>query len=249
MSTRATSTSTTLRAYEADAPLGAVLFVHGLGGSYRDDYWGKLPLFLTHARDLTKADISFWQYPTHKRPSPRTWELIVKRRLPSVATISDSFSTQLSTSCSTRKYKNIVLMGHSLGGLVLFEYIRRAMKQKLPAPVKAIAILGSPFRAPTLAKWIARMQLGTNDHINYLSNDRDLRNLMIDGLTCCRSLGIQTWYVASDQDEIVESDEIYRLFDEKHVVPGPHVWMPEIDTVQHAGYQLILNAARKSCAV
>jgi pimeloyl-ACP methyl ester carboxylesterase len=246
MLVRTQFSTATLKCYRVDDAKSLLCFVHGLGGSNGPEYWGRLPEFLRHAGELRCCDIAFWQYPTHAGLSPRLLELRRRRRLPEVSAIADSFGTDLASITDGRPYTNLTLIGHSMGGLVLFEFLRRQIRTAQDIKISGIAVLGSPFRSSLIARLASFLQMKSNRQVSYLSRDKELLILMTEGLKRCRALGISIWYIASLEDEIVASDPLYGLFDRHEVVAGPHLWMPLVSTVYDSGYQALLRFLRST---
>jgi hypothetical protein len=82
-----------------------VVFVHGLMGNYKMT-WGTFPTLLREDTDLGDLDIFLWGYPTK-----------LVGRVPTIWEAAQQLQTELRVQLD--QYTKIVLVGHSLGGLVI----------------------------------------------------------------------------------------------------------------------------------
>ena len=146
-----------------------VVFVHGLGGDL-DATWGKFPSLLQSDSDLAAVAIFLWGYPTgFFRHVPGIWEA----------------AKQLQTEIRIRlsNYKNVVLVGHSLGGLVIRATLIDALKNGRGDDIKTvkhIVTFGTPNDGSQLASiarafGLANRQLAdlgvTSDSVTELRNE------------------------------------------------------------------------------
>jgi len=221
--------------FEAEGAKHAVIFLHGLKGSNGQDYWGKLPALLCNDRSFSSVDFAWWQYPTHRWPSPRILEIARwHRKLPNIPDIAKSLITDLRAIVIEKRYESIALAGHSMGGIILFELIQ-TLKSPTPFGVNTriggLALLSSPFWRSRLALAVSIVQLGTNCQLVYLAHKGRLSRSLKAGIEVCKGLNISTWYVGTMEDEVVQYKPIYDTFDKSEMIGGAHLWMPEINSI------------------
>lgn len=86
-----------------------VVFVHGFGGHPKLT-WGRFPTLLADDPDLPQLSVKSWGYVSG-----------LLRRCPGIAQLADQLMTYLSVGQS--KPEHIILVGHSIGGLVLLQAV------------------------------------------------------------------------------------------------------------------------------
>jgi pimeloyl-ACP methyl ester carboxylesterase len=226
----------------------AVFFVHGLGGNNTSEYWGNIPDFLERDSRLSTVDFNYWRYPTHKVLSPSILEFIRRRALPGINILAANLTTDLQTISAEQNYDQVVVVGHSMGGLIAFRSIAARRDNENPT-INQVATLGSPFKAPRAARLLAFLQFWSNRQILDLSNDPALTGLMVSGLKACRQFNIGSTYISSAEDAVVAESPLYELFDQKLTVAGEHTWMSSVTNINDLSYrtlvQFLLKATQK----
>ena len=194
-----------------------IVFVHGFTGDATDT-WGKFEGLLSEDVDLQDWDILFWGYPT---------KLFAKNQ--HVYYVGEALKTELKY--SKRKYKNLVLIGHSMGGLVIRSYIigalKRGEKSEL-SPIKKVLLFGTPNDGLLLANFsifnrqIDDMAMGEKfiDELNkdwsrYVNSKKDDDYHMDIPVTAVIGL----------EDDFVTKGSVSSTFDVVEVVPGNHTKM------------------------
>ena len=123
--------------------LDTVVFVHGLGGHYRDT-WGEFPDLLASDPDLPKLDILLWGYVSGVQNGSAA----------GIATVGGELISDLSV--HVQSDNAIHLVGHSLGGLVILNGFadEMAMGRAQTAPtsnVSFISLFASPVSGSSAA--------------------------------------------------------------------------------------------------
>ena len=150
--------------------IDAVVFVHGIGGHYRDT-WGRFPELVASDPDLPELDILLWGYRTSLLPSDVHSTGIIARNLVSELRI------RLRTDVAA------CLVAHSMGGLIVLQGLIEEMKQdrarKHPTcSIQHLSLFAVPTRGSTAAdvaaNWIESLGLpegSLNDQIKSLGGE------------------------------------------------------------------------------
>ena len=99
-----------------------IILVHGLGGTY-DGTWGNFPDFLDKDKDLDYSIVPYGYQSPH----------ILKQfyqRAPSILNIANGLLTDIKARCDLGN-DEIILAGHSLGGLVVKKLLLRMKDKKI----------------------------------------------------------------------------------------------------------------------
>jgi triacylglycerol esterase/lipase EstA (alpha/beta hydrolase family) len=109
-----------------------VYFVHGLDGDHRVT-WGRFPELIRKDPDLKDTfDIGFFSYPTSLFSMP--WS----KKYPKVQTLADALRTEIDM--RFKDYTSIILVCHSLGGLIARKYLLEEVKSKRPLRVQGVML-------------------------------------------------------------------------------------------------------------
>ena len=92
-----------------------LLFIHGLGGNPAST-WGAFPeLVSADAKLESRVDLGFFEYPTSVFP------ILFFRKLPRIQALARALRTQIEN--AFKDYESIILVCHSLGGLIARRYL------------------------------------------------------------------------------------------------------------------------------
>ena len=106
----------------------AIVFVHGLFGHYRQT-WGEFPFLVTQDTSLNHCDIICWGYPSKLRVRHLCSLMpFVGDRMPTVTDVANALNSDLNNPEIGCDYTDLVLVGHSLGGLVIKKMIIAALQ-------------------------------------------------------------------------------------------------------------------------
>lgn len=100
----------------------AVVFVHGLFGHYSQT-WGDFPFLLTQDSRLAHCDVVMWGYPSDLRVLQFAALPFLGHRPPEVGSVAKALATDLCNEEVAGSYGDLVLVGHSMGGLVILKMI------------------------------------------------------------------------------------------------------------------------------
>ena len=122
-----------------------VIFVHGLGGN-RFDTWQKFPEYLQD--DFDHVDVGMYQYSTAS-----------SRFLRTTPDVRNQAQTLAHVIRAESNYQRIILIGHSLGGVLslgAIEYLLRT-EPKVIDRIKALFLMATPQLGSTSVPWFTRL--------------------------------------------------------------------------------------------
>ena len=169
-----------------------ILFIHGfLGG---DDTWGNFENLLSkHEKEVfTSYDVEFFDYPTSALRSP------------TIQVLADGLRTEIEEVYID--YNEIVLVCHSMGGLVAKQYLINEIKIHKPESlkVKKVIYYATPHLGTQLANYVKIVPY-EHKQIKQMARDSDLMVsintddavLKVDDYVCAR-------YIIAENDKVVE---------------------------------------------
>lgn len=174
-----------------------MLFVHGLGGN--KNTWGDFEqLLLADSEIAPNIDIAFFNYPTKLIRFPFFSKSI------RIQDLSQGLSTTIDHKYT--KYPNILLVCHSLGGLIAKHYLISLLNRKEDNKIKEVIFYATPHSGSGFAKvsdlissnhWQARQLRKDSDFIDLIS--QDFGNYEDE-------LRIKTTYVVGGLDAVVSRE-------------------------------------------
>lgn len=121
-----------------------VVFVHGILGHYTQS-WGKFPSLLNDDSGLVHYNVHFWGYPS----SPAFFYIpFIGKKPPTIAQVAEAFVTYLEFGVLA-EYVDLVLIGHSMGGLVIRQALLHALAsqkkhRELLDKIRHVLLFASP---------------------------------------------------------------------------------------------------------
>jgi pimeloyl-ACP methyl ester carboxylesterase len=142
-----------------------VVFVHGLTGHFRKT-WGRFPELIVDDPALGHCDVLCWGYPS--RLAANWWRLpVVGRRLPELSRIADAFAADLGNPEIAPATSDLVLVGHSMGGLVILLFLLSCVKtpegQDRLRRVRQVMLYASPTEGAQVPKLLRLYNRQLND--------------------------------------------------------------------------------------
>lgn len=230
------------RSFEANGAETLVVFVHGLGGTNGESYWGRLPTLLASDTQLGSCNLAFWGFATSKKLYPNWFSIVSRRRaVPNVIELSEALQSYVEGERRRRGYKKIILFGHSLGGHIVVK-AAETLSGRTDQPIKAICIAGSPLARHLLARIHNALGLRSNPQIRYLADRKRIEATLTNGISTLRQTGTHVTYIHGILDELLDPKErgvIERMsgnVDSACSVAMPHHWFLEIKDRFNSGY-------------
>jgi phosphoserine phosphatase/predicted alpha/beta hydrolase family esterase len=184
------------------------VFVHGLGGDSATT-WGRFEELILADTDMKGCESVSFGYPT----SLFRWPF--SQKYPKIQTLADALRTQLDVRFGDRQ--DLILVCHSLGGLIGRRYLVDEVKRKAKLRVRGLLLYAVPNDGAGLA--------GIADHISWRHNqlkqlcqDSDLiRDLDSDWATSEMAQRVKVRYVVGGQDSVVSEKSARSSWGEPNV--------------------------------
>lgn len=120
-----------------------LLFIHGLGGDAKKT-WGRFPYLIENDDALqNEYEIGFYYYPTS------LFRLPFSKKMPKIQTLASGLRTQINNQFS--QYESIVLICHSLGGLIARQYLIEELKNKRQIRTSKLLLYAVPNNGAAVA--------------------------------------------------------------------------------------------------
>jgi phosphoserine phosphatase len=185
-----------------------IVFVHGLGGDPAIT-WGRFPDLIKSDAELKDCEVVFFEYPT----SLFSWPF--SRKYPKIQTLSDALQTQLYVKYGNQK--NLILVCHSLGGLIARRYLVDEIKRGSELQVRGLLLYAVPNDGAGLAK-VASLITWRHNQLRQLCQGSDfISDLERDWETSGIAGRIKVRYIVAGQDRIVSEESARSSWGEQHV--------------------------------
>jgi hypothetical protein len=179
-----------------------LILVHGLGGR-ADGTWGKFPEFLT---DDENIDFSVLSYGYESPHLLKFW-----KRGPSILNIANGLLTDIKARCDLYK-DEIILAGHSLGGLVVKKLLLRLKDKKINHNIKKVCFFDVPHDGSCLAN-VGKYISFRNRHLKSLCRDSsELDELNDQWVDSELSNALDIMSIIAANDDIVSSSSSKSIF-------------------------------------
>lgn len=180
-----------------------IILVHGLSGS-ADGTWGKFPEFLEKDTDLDYSIISYgYQSPHYIKQ--------FYQRAPSILNIANGLLTDIKARCDLDN-DEIILAGHSLGGVVVKKLLLRMKDKKINHKIRKACFFDVPHDGSGLAN-IGKYISWRNRHLKSLCRDSseldDLNDQWVDSEL---DNALEIMSIVAANDNIVSSSSSKSIF-------------------------------------
>jgi pimeloyl-ACP methyl ester carboxylesterase/tetratricopeptide (TPR) repeat protein len=218
--------------YQNAGAKAAIVFTHGFTGEMLET-WQGFPELLTQDTELSGYNFYFWGYPTalklHYALTKYFWE-----DDPNLDTLGRGLRTLLDH--TVEPYDKLVLVGHSMGGLVIQAFILEEIRKGKPSThldrLTEVILYGTPSGGLQKAGWGAffKNQLADMDDGGpfIATLGRGWQELIDDSRSDAnRAAQFRLTLVAGMKDTFVPQEAALRPFplDEQEICPGNHTEM------------------------
>lgn len=221
-----------------------VVFVHGFTGD--DATWNDFPKLLRSDPELRDYDFHFWAYPTELNPTYLVTKFFWSDD-PAITTIGQSLRTYLTAHAEDAD--RIMLVGHSMGGLVIQTFIIEELVRQshhFLNRLTEVVVCGTPSAGLAKAKWGSFLKNQISDmnaHGPFIEKLRAAWKLFVDDTRSApeRLARFRFTPIAGDKDKFVPEEASLRPFplDEQFVVPGTHTEMVKPRSTNDVIYRIV----------
>jgi len=184
-----------------------IILVHGLGGT-ADHTWGNFPNFLEGDNDLDFNVVSCGY------ESPSLWK--VWERAPSILNIASGVLTDIKSRCDIEN-DEIILAGHSLGGIILRKVLLLLENKRISHKIVKVCFFDVPHDGSGYAN-VGRYLAWRNHHLKSLTRDSsELDDLNDQWVHSGLNNLLDILSIISANDDIVSSSSSKSIFREHEV--------------------------------
>ncbi len=174
-----------------------ILFVHGLSGS-ADGTWSKMVELFLRDGIFSKYEIDTYEYPTAKIRLP------FGKKMPGIPELAEGLASHIDTLHSNKS--KVILIGHSMGGLILRHYIVNEFKKSKENKILAAAMIATPHTGADLARY-GKALSWRHTHLKQLAKGESiLHSILMDWGVLDIEKHIKTLYVTGGIDAVVARD-------------------------------------------
>lgn len=179
-----------------------ILFVHGLGGdaieTWRGDQRGFLELIEADPELRCQYDVAFFDYPTSGFALP------FFTAAPRIADLAAGLKTEIDLRFAG--YDSVVLVGHSMGGLVARKYLLDELAAKRPLRVERLILYAVPNNGAELASLVQLVPFKSKQMKELARNSGFITELNNNWARLSPEGSVRIRYVVGAIDKIVKLD-------------------------------------------
>jgi phosphoserine phosphatase/pimeloyl-ACP methyl ester carboxylesterase len=174
-----------------------ILFIHGLGGK-AEATWGRFAELIAADPELKDFATAFYSFPTS------LFRLPFSKKYAKIQTLADAVRTELDV--RNANYKNVILVCHSLGGLIGRRYLIDEVKRKVSLRVSGLLLYAVPHNGAGLAAVSAFISWRHNQLVQLTKSSDLLRDLTSDWQVSAMDTKLSVRYVVGAVDRVVSEE-------------------------------------------
>jgi pimeloyl-ACP methyl ester carboxylesterase len=215
-----------------------ILFVHGLGGG--EGTWGSFERLLKADGEIKgRITVEEFVFPTRLVRWLPTW------RSTSLQDLAKALATEIRT--KYQSYPKILMVCHSLGGLVAKRFIIETLKLSMALQVREVIFFATPHLGAGIATWADYFSF-KHRHLRQLQKDSDFIELINeDWATIKCEAHVGATYVVGGQDAVVSRQSAAAIPGAKVEVIADkgHVDIVKPKSRSDVSFLLVQQAARR----
>lgn len=219
-----------------------VIFVHGIGGD--EETWGNFPKLINEDTQLDVC-VDFMGYPTP--PLGIQFSYLFQSKYQAIEDLAKSLKTVIDE--KHKNAKEIILVGHSLGGLIIRKYLLEESAAKCAIKVSKVILYAVPNRGATLAAIAKSISLYKNSHLWQLYPLSDFINLLNGSWARSKiEESVDITVVVAGNDKVVTVDSAEGYFQHlmpKHIPGVGHIDVVKPKTPTDLSFTILKNAILK----
>lgn len=221
-----------------------ILFVHGLGGDEKT--WGDFPKFLAADSDL-KATAHFFKYPTPLLGLKFFY--LLQNSYQNLQDLAKGLKTAIDN--LHKDADEIILVGHSMGGLVVRQYLLDEYIARREPRVNKVILYAVPNEGSSLAQIAKNISVYKNPHLLQLCKSSDFIDLLNQNWTAStfyENNEIDFTVVVAGNDKIVNrrsAEGIFRHLTPEHIPHANHFSIVKPESADSLAYQILKNSILK----
>lgn len=226
-----------------------VVFVHGLTGHFRDT-WGRFPDILIEDPLLGHCEVVCWGYPS--RLGSRWARLpYIGRRLPDLVQVANALATDLKNPEIVSPRNDLALVGHSMGGLVLLQFLlscaERAAEHDRLRRVRQLLLYASPTQGAQVPRLVRSQNIQLRDldgQSEFVQGLLDRWDRVFGEQGSARNLAPPVTAVVGLEDGTVEEASARAFWSDVETAPGDHRQVVKPADRDHSSFQVLQSRLR-----
>lgn len=215
-----------------------VLFVHGLAGNIDSwEYFGEL--LKTETEILKSIDLAFYDYPTALIANPL-------KKYPSLIDVADGLRSFVTVKCS--KYSKIILVCHSMGGLIARKFVLEDVMSLTPLNVKSLLLYATPNTGSDIANFTYSIYR-YNIHITQLRKGSEfIRELDRNWVRFSVNERVAIKFIVAGADKIVDQESARGHWGEFSIevdIGKTHKNIIKVRSKEDLSYQVLINEIKR----
>ncbi len=222
-----------------------VVFVHGLTGHFLTT-WGCFPDLIVEDPELDHCDVLCWGYPS--RFAANWWRVpYIGRRLPELGQIANALDTELRNPEIASSNGDLVLVGHSMGGLVILQFLLSCSKTREGRDrlrrIRQVLLYASPTQGAEVPRLLRRY----NRQLRDLDRQSDFVQGVLDRWKTTflegewQTLAPPVTVVVGLEDGVVTEKSAKAFWTDVETASGDHVEVVKPDDASATSFQVLRN--------
>ena len=219
-----------------------VFFIHGVLGD-KLEAWGGLSNLLLVENETREYDFVFWGYPT------------AIFEMNSISQVGDLLSTELKNQISAGEYKNVIIVAHSMGGIIARSYIVSTVQENKAdelKPIESIVTLATPHLGSSKADFVKMLGvIGANKFVKEMTTYGEFLyeinrawDFSVNSASENSKWKGEVIAFAGTEDKVVSYQSARAFFPKTEALPFGHKAIAKPDSIEHDTYRTLLRVLK-----